>query len=352
MPNDFRITSDTSILEAIRRIDASKRGAVVVVGQRGELVAVVTDGDVRRGLLAGVELTARVDVLVQRRSPSYPRPLFLGDDSTAEDQAALLRESRIRHLPLVDADGRVTRMVVLDDLVSAGGLPLRAMVMAGGFGKRLWPLTERLPKPMLPVDGKPMMQRLVEQLRDAGIHRMNISTHYMPESITGHFGEGSQFGVEISYVHETEALGTAGALGLMPRPSEPVLVVNADVLTGVNFKAMHEFHEDQQAVLTVGVRAIETQIPYGVVEVDGSHVTRIVEKPVHRSFVSAGVYLLAPAAFDLITPGKRLDMPDLINALVADGRTVSSFLIREYWLDIGHMENYEQAQDDIAKGKV
>lgn len=352
--SDKLVSKDTPILTVVRHIDSNRKGAVVVIGPDHELVGVVTDGDIRRAVLSGFSLDQPVMTLVERRSKElYPIPLFLPIDSTPEAQIALMQEHKIRHLPLVGSSGRVVDLIVIEDLLAEPGLPLRAVVMAGGFGKRLWPLTETLPKPMLPVNGKPMMQRLVEQLRDAGIHNLHVTTHYKPEVIRNHFGDGGSFGVEIEYFHESRPLGTAGALGLMPRPVDPILVVNGDVLTSANFKAMLHFHEENQAALTMGVSPFETPIPYGVVQLDGSNVTAIAEKPVHRCFINAGIYLLSPEVFEYVpNDGRAFDMPDLVKLLLGAKRRVISFPIREYWLDVGLLQNYEKAQVDSAEGKI
>ena len=205
---------------------------------------------------------------------------------------------------------------------------------------------------MLSVGGRPLMEVILEQLRQVGIRRVNLATHYKGEMISEHFGDGKDFGVEIRYVEEDQPLGTAGALSLMGESHEPILVMNGDILTRVDFRAMLEFHRNHQADMTVAVRRYEFSVPYGVVESDGVAVIGISEKPVVQHLINAGIYLLNPEVCQLIPKGQRYDMPDLITRMVGEGQRVISFPVHEYWLDIGRVEDYRRALNDIKSGKV
>jgi NDP-sugar pyrophosphorylase family protein len=224
--------------------------------------------------------------------------------------------------------------------------------MAGGFGTRLRPLTEDVPKPMLPIGNRPLMEVMINQLRKAGIHRINVTTHYMPEKIIEHFGDGSAFGVELNYVNEERPLGTAGGVSLIDAPSTPLLVMNGDLLTDINFQEMYAYHQEQSAALTVAVRKYEFTVPYGVVESEDGFVTRLVEKPSLGFFVNAGIYLLEPEAFARIPKQQHINMTEIIDLLVVEGKRVASFPIHEYWLDIGQHADYQKAQEDMKRGKV
>ena len=340
------VTADTSVRDTIAVIDRSAIGLALLVDEQGALVRTITDGDMRRAMLAGVELDAGVgSVLVQRPGG----PLTASGDATASELLELMTRARLRHVPVVDAGGRPVSVVVLDDLVDDTALPLRAVVMAGGFGKRLGELTQSLPKPMLPVGGRPLLERIIVQLRSAGIDRVHVTTHYKPEQIVSHFRDGSDFGVEIEYVNEDEPLGTAGALGLIDsHDDQPLLVLNGDIVTDTDFRALLHFHEEHEADMTIGVWPYEVQVPYGLVDTDGERVTAIREKPVIRSFVNAGIYLIGPELYRSVPRGEHLDMTDLIEGALADGRRVISFPLREYWLDIGELEAYERALLDAA----
>jgi NDP-sugar pyrophosphorylase family protein len=223
--------------------------------------------------------------------------------------------------------------------------------MAGGFGQRLRPLTDEAPKPMLPVNGRPLMEHIIEQLRKAGINQVSIATHYKPEVITNHFGDGRALGVNINYIFEDHPLGTAGALGLMVAPTSPILVINGDILTQLDFRVMHAFHETHGALLTVGVRKYDLQIPYGVVELKGLEIVRLEEKPVQTVLVNAGIYLLESEVYHYIPRGAPCDMTDLIQTLVRAGKRVISFPICEYWMDIGNLQDYQRAGHDISSGE-
>lgn len=340
------IAPEQTLRDALQCIDAGAEGIALVVDGRGKLLGTVTDGDVRRAMLAGVDMD-RDTVATLLGTRGSRRPVTAQAGTGAGALRKLMKDHSLRHIPLVDESGRVTELALLRELALEDELPLTAVVMAGGLGTRLRPLTEQLPKPMLPVGDRPVMEHVVEQLQKVGISRLSITTHYKPEAIKAHFGDGSRFGLEIDYVNEEEPLGTAGALGLLKQPEGPVLVINGDILTEVNFRAMFDYHVDNQAVMTVGVRQFELQVPYGVVELEGSKVTRLDEKPTYRFFINAGVYLIEPQVFTLITGEERLDANDLIERLIKDGQKVVGFPIHEYWLDIGRPEDYRQANVDF-----
>ncbi len=342
-----------SIRQAMLAIDRGGYGIALVVDDERRLIGTVTDGDVRRAMLDHLDLDAPIREVLERRAASpYPQPVTAPMGTAPEALLREMREKSIRQIPLLDEAGRAVDLVVLDDLVPAAPLSLQAVIMAGGKGTRLRPLTDDLPKPMLPVGGQPLMELIVRQLREAGIRRVNVTTHYKPEKIIEHFGDGHGFGVELNYVNEDHPLGTGGALGLMPAPNETLLIVNGDILTQVDFRAMLAYHQDQQAQMTVAVRRYEVQVPYGVVECEGPRVRRLVEKPRYSFLVSAGIYLLEPMVYQYIPAGQHFNMTDLIQWVLDAGKTVVSFPIREYWLDIGQLADYQQAQSDFAEGRL
>ncbi len=345
------VTPDASVRQVMECIDQSAKGIALVLDERGRLIGTVTDGDIRRAILAGMDLELPIGELLRQREPAFAGAITapLGSDDTT--LLHLMAEKSVRHIPLVDEDDCVADVAFLSELVKEYELPLRAVVMAGGYGSRLRPLTEEVPKPMLPVGNKPLLQLIVEQLKQAGIRHVNLATHYKGEVIAEHFKNGEEFGVEIRYVKEDQPLGTAGALSLIEDVNEPLLVMNGDILTRVDFRALLSFHREHKADLTVCVRQYEFRVPYGVIDTDGVMVRGISEKPVVRQFINAGIYLLNPQVLQLIPNGQPYDIPDLIERLVSDGRTVVSFPIREYWLDIGKVDQYDQAKADIAAGR-
>jgi dTDP-glucose pyrophosphorylase/CBS domain-containing protein len=347
------IPANATIADAIACIDRSGRVSIaLIVDSERRLTNTVSDGDVRRGLLAGLAMTAPVTKLLEiKATSSRPLAVTAPPGLDAEVLLDLMRARGIRQIPIVSPEGRVLDVVTLGDLFSEEPRALQAVVMAGGFGTRLRPLTEDLPKPMLPVGGRPLMELIIDQLRDTGVHKINITTHYQAEKILDHFGDGSSFGVDISYVNEESPLGTGGALGLMDPPKDTLLVINGDILTDIDFRAMQAYHQEHRASMTVAVRHYEVQVPYGVIDCDGPHVSGVREKPQLGFFVNAGIYLLEPDVYRHIPANKHLHMTDLIEALIREKQTVVSYPVREYWLDIGQHADYELAQADAKNGK-
>lgn len=347
------VRPSTSIREAIALIDRNSCGIVLVVDEEYRLLDTVTDGDVRRVLLDGLNLDSYVSLLRDYKAGSpYPEPVTALVGTEASALLRLMQEQSVRQLPLLDGGQRVVGLVTLNELLPMQILPVQAVVMAGGLGLRMRPLTEELPKPMLPVGERPLLERIVHQLRDAGVRQVIVSTHYKGDVISSHFGDGKEFGVEISYLHEDQPLGTAGALSLLDASEDPLLVINGDILTRLDFRAMLDFHRDHQADMTVAVCLYELRVPYGVVETNGVKITAISEKPAVRQFINGGVYLLNRDVCRYIPAGRPFDMPDLILGLLEEGRQVISFPVREYWLDIGESSDYEQAKKDLETGKV
>jgi len=343
---------NSSIREVMTCIDCNTKGIALVVDEARRLLGTVTDGDIRRAILARVSFEAPVsELLAHKASSPYPKPVtaLVGTERAALLQ--LMQKHTIRHMPLLDDSGRVVDLVTLDELLPDHVLPVQAVIMAGGAGKRLHPLTEEIPKPMLSVGGRPLMERIVEQLCEAGIQQINITTHYKSEKIAAHFGDGSNFGVNINYVVEDRPLGTAGALGLVEKLDTPLLVINGDILTQVNLRAMLDYHQEHKADLTVAVRKYDLKVPYGVIESDGAFVQKLAEKPTHSFFVNAGIYLLEPSVYHHVPHGQRFDMTDLIQLLLDEEHPVASFPIVEYWLDIGQPADFAQAQEDIENGR-
>lgn len=352
----FCISSDEAIINAVAKMDVNRLGIILAVDGEGRLVGTVTDGDVRRAILAKLDFKLPLHALVTRKKGSqFEKPITGLFGADRESYRALMQRHRILHLPLLDEAGRVRGLVTFDEFVASEEGPRRAVVMAGGAGTRLSPLTDHTPKPMLPVGDRPLMEIILDHLKQAGVRRVSLSTHRYAEQIESHFKDGADFGLEVSYLEEERPLGTAGALAAIADASDTdtLLVMNGDILTHIDFRAMMRFHREHQADLTVAVRQYEFEVPYGVVECarEEAIVTGVVEKPVYKFFVNAGIYLIEPAMCRYVPGGERFDMTDLIARLLADGRTVVSFPIREYWLDIGRPPDYARAQEDVKAWK-
>jgi len=340
-----------TIQEVVKRIDLSGRLSLALLVEEGnQLRAVITDGDVRRGLLEGFSLQDPASRLLEVKA-RMPNPVAvtstLGEDPTVLLQ--LMQERHVRQIPLLDQAGRVADIVTMNDLLPTQAPEIRAVIMAGGIGARLRPLTDDMPKPMLSVAGRPAMEWIVAQLREAGIRRMNVTTHYKPEKIKNYFGDGRAFGVELNYVNEELPLGTGGALGLMDPPDGPFLVINGDVITHLDILKMLDFHSEHRADITVGIHQQKLEVPFGVVDCTGPLLTQLREKPTLSLMVNAGIYMLEPSVYTFIPPGgEHFNMTDLIQWLLDAGRKVVGFPIMEYWSDIGEHQSYRDVQSHLA----
>ncbi len=338
-----------TMLEVMQRINETAQGISLVLDSEGRLVDTVTDGDLRRAVLAGTDLHRPISEL---RSESH-RPFTVPASTPRAELGRMLQETKLRHIPLVDDAEHVVDMVQLGDLLSdqPTSLGVSAVVMAGGYGARLRPLTNEIPKPMLPLGDKPLVEHTIDNLRRYGVQQVYMATHYKPEAFSNHFGDGRAFGVQIDYIHEEQPLGTAGVLSALPKGDDPLLVINGDIVTNVSYEAMLRFHQESAAEMTVGVRQYEFSVPYGVMEMEGMSIQGVKEKPTHRFFVNAGIYLLERSAAQHVPPACSFDMPQLIESLVSLNKKVIGFPISEYWLDIGRMSDYEKARSDAEAGR-
>lgn len=349
----FLLPPDSSILKCMTCIDRNAKGIALIVDEKRRLIGTITDGDIRRAILAKMDLEKPIsELLTQKANSPYPKPVTAPFETDQATLLKLMQDHSIRHVPLVDSFGRVVDLVTIEDLLPDRALQVQAVIMAGGFGKRLRPLTDEVPKPMLSVGGKPLIERIIGQLRESGIEQINITTHYKPEKIINYLGDGSGFGVKLNYINESQPLGTAGALGLMEKSDGPLLVINGDILTQANFRAMLAYHQEHKADLTIAVSKYDFKVPYGVIESNGVFVREIVEKPSLSFFVNAGIYLLEPSACCYIPKNRHFDMTDLIEQLLEKKRPVVSFPIVEYWLDIGRHDDFDKAQEDIENGRL
>jgi dTDP-glucose pyrophosphorylase len=337
------IPPHTPLETAIAALDRGGLGIVIVTDADDALLGTVTDGDVRRALLRHLPMTTPVAEIM------CATPQVAEVSWTREKTLSVMEATRLLQLPVVGPGRRVVGLETLHEMLDRKRLDNPVFLMAGGFGKRLYPLTQDCPKPMLKVGDKPILELILQSFADAGFHRFYISTHYLPEVIRNHFGDGSPWNVSIQYVHEASPLGTGGALGLLPRDEIdlPVFLMNGDLLTRVDYLSLLDFHQRHGGSATLCVREYESQVPYGVVQSDGHRITQIVEKPVQRFFISAGIYMLSPELVRRVAPGDRIDMPTLLEREIVAGRDVNMFPVHEYWLDIGRMDDFQRAQHEV-----
>jgi dTDP-glucose pyrophosphorylase len=336
---DTVVSADTPLRETLANLSRTGAQIALVLDNSGKLQGVVTDGDVRKAILAGIE----VDSPTQLAMNVSPKTASLGLSQLEMQQFMTLRG--LRHLPIVDDSNAVVGLALLDELGAPSNRTNPVVIMAGGLGTRLHPLTKSTPKPMLTVGGKPILETIVGQFAQQGFSRIFLAVNHLSETITSHFGDGTRYGVEISYLQEDTRLGTAGALFLLPSEIEsPIIVMNGDLLTQLSFESLLRFHEERNADLTMVVRENSFQIPYGVVAVEGSRIVGIDEKPSRKLLVNAGIYVVSARTLALIPQGSYFDMPALFAAAISAERSVEAFPLHEYWIDIGRVEELERAQ--------
>jgi len=341
---DILLPPDTSILVALERLVESQQQIILVVDDERRLLGTVVDGDVRRGILRKIALESPISEIMKRT------PATLTESASRTEALAIMEARGIHQLPVVDTENRVIGLESVTTLLRKLHIDNWVVLMAGGEGSRLRPLTEETPKPLLDVGGRPLIETIVSSFIEQGFKKFFIAVNYKAEMFSAHFGDGSGMGVSIEYLREEEPLGTAGALSLLPeKPDLPIIVMNADVMTAANFRQLLTFHEDHDASATMCVQEYDFEVPYGVAELDGEVLTGVSEKPVQSFFVNAGIYLLSPEALDTIPKGTRYDMTSLYQDLIDSGGKTIAFPLREYWLDIGRISDLEQAQLDFPK---
>ena len=336
---DALVSSSTSLRQTIEAITNGNLQIALVVDANNKLLGTVTDGDIRKAILAGKDLDITAEEAMRREpitsAAKTPRAAIL----------KLMREKRIHQMPLLDDLGRVVDVLTVDDMIGAHQKPNAVVIMAGGLGTRLHPLTQDTPKPMLKVGGKPILETIIQSFVDQGFVNFFVSLNYKAEVITNYFGDGSQLGATINYLHEKSRLGTAGGLSLLPQNIHaPIIVMNGDLLTRISVEALLDFHERESAVATMVVREDHYQVPYGVVEVDGTQIIGVEEKPIQRHLVNAGIYVISQKGLENIPTDTFYDMPTHFAKLSANGHRTAAFPLHEYWVDIGRLDELERAQ--------
>ncbi|WP_427138365.1 nucleotidyltransferase family protein [Psychrobacillus psychrodurans] len=342
---DVLVQPKTTILEAMRLIDATTMQFAAVVDDNLFLLGTVTDGDIRRGILKGLSLDTAISEVMNTS------PICEKEGKRSNYYKKKMRERKLKQLPLISSTNQLQRIVFSDELELTSKKVNKVVLMVGGLGTRLRPLTDTIPKPMLNVGSKPIVETIIESFKNYGFTNFVLSVNYKKEMIMDYFQDGAHLGVNIEYIEETKRLGTAGALSLLSeKPLEPFFVMNGDLLTKINFEQLLDFHYETNSAATMCVREYEYQIPYGVIETENHQLLSIIEKPVHKSFVNAGIYVLNPGALELVPNEEFYDMPELYKKLMAKQEKVSAFPLREYWLDIGRLDDYEKANGDFKEG--
>ena len=331
----------STIKEALQIIDDGAMKIALVVDENSKLLGTISDGDVRRGLLNNLTLNDSIESIV------FKTPTVCNIKDTKETILEVALEKKIYQIPIVDLNGRLVGIEEVDNLLKSKIKTNRVVLMVGGLGTRLRPLTEHTPKPMLKVGNKPILETIILNFKKYGFVNIILSVSYKFEIIEEYFGDGSKFGVNIEYVHESKRMGTAGSLSLIrEKLEEPFFVMNGDLLTNINFTQMMEYHRANETFATMGVREYDFQVPYGVLEMDNINILSIKEKPIHKFFVNAGIYILDTKVLNFIPENIFFDMPTLFEKILEEKLKTISFPIHEYWLDIGKIEEYKRANSE------
>lgn len=337
-PKMIQVDSSIPLIEAMKVIDNGNIQIVFVVNHQEKLIGTLTDGDIRRALISGQPLEASVEKAMNRCFYAVKEGFKISK------VIETMKNKSIHQVPVLNQEEKVVDVILLDEYKKKTIIDNPIVVMAGGRGKRLRPFTDNCPKPMLKVNGIPMLEIILSQYLDAGFKNFFFSVNYLKESITDYFKDGSDWGANIQYLHEDSPLGTAGSLSLLPKDiKKTIIITNGDVLTQFNPSFLLKFHHEQEANATMCVREHETKIPFGVIEVKEGKLDKFTEKPSYRTNVNAGIYAINPEILNILNDNEFLDMPDLLLRAKSMNHNIYVFPIHEYWLDIGRPETLKQA---------
>lgn len=333
----IKITLNAKIKEALKIISDGGIQIAIVVDRKGKLLGTLTDGDIRRGFLKGLDINNSINSIINKN------PIVVKKDDTKEKVLKIALKKKIYQIPIVDKNFKIIGLHVLDELIKSKKNNL-VVIMAGGKGMRLRPLTKNIPKPMLKVGDKPILQTILEKFIDNGYDNFVICVNYKSKVIIDYFGNGKKFGAQIEYIHEKIRMGTAGALSLLKKKkiNEPFFVINGDILININFEKMLNFHQEHNSKATMCIKEYNVALPYGEVRVKKENIYFIEEKPKHKFFVNAGIYILDPKCINLI-PKKFYDMTSLFKKMINKKDKIVSFPLEEKWLDIGRLNDYDEA---------
>ena len=337
------LSPSETIEKAINVLNNESYKIILVVNSKEKLLGTLTDGDIRRAIINRINISSCVSEIMSQN------PIVAKDNDSFKVIVSLMKKHNVMQIPIVDQNGIVTGLEIMQDVLNKKNHnPI--LLMAGGFGKRLYPLTNEKPKPLLKVGDKPILENILERFISQGFYKFYISLFHMSEQLQDYFGDGSKWGVDINYIIEDKPLGTAGVLGLLPKRllDFPIIMMNGDLLTNMNFDDLLNFHKDQKGIATVCVREYDFQVPYGVVEAENNRIKNIIEKPIHKFFVNAGIYVLDKEFIGDVIKNVSIDMPDLIKKKIVDEKKINIFPVHEYWLDIGSMEQYQKARRDFV----
>lgn len=331
---EVTVPEGTSFGESIKKMDQHKKSIALIVDNENRLLGILTDGDIRRAILNGITPDEDVQKAMNKNS------FCLTPGYSNGEMIRIMVDQNIYHLPIIDKTKRVQGIVFKSTFTQQKIISCPVVIMAGGTGSRLIPLTEETPKPLLPVSGKPIIVHILEQFRNEGAKDFFISVNYKSSMIEDYLGDGDSWRVNISYIRETDSLGTAGALSLLPELPSPFFVTNADVLASINLKGMYQFHTDNESVVTMAIKKIHLDVPYGTVTLKHNSIVDLSEKPSVENYVNAGMYIIDNRCVKEIPVHQHYDMTDFISHLLSHNRKISGYLITDGWTDIGQLKDY------------
>lgn len=338
--DNIKISMSSTINDALRVIDIGRMQIALIVDEKDILLGTLTDGDIRRGLLNGLDLNSPIENII------FKKPTVAQENDSKEKILNLALSKNLRQIPIVDNNKKILGIHEIEEFIKPKKKLNKVVLMAGGIGERLRPLTENTPKPMLQVGNRPILHTIVEKFSNCGFEDIFMCVNYKSKIIQDYFGDGKKFGVNIEYVQENQKMGTAGALSLLKgKLNEPFFVMNGDLLTTLDFEKMLDFHLDNKSKATMCVRQYKFEIPFGVVSLNNENIVSLEEKPIHNFFVNAGIYILDSECLELI-PNKFYNMTSLFEKMVSNGKKTISFPMKEYWIDIGRLVDYEKANSE------
>ena len=333
----IKITNDSTIKQALKIISDGAIQIAIVVDKKGKLLGTLTDGDIRRGFLKGLNINSSIKSII------FKKPIIAKKNDTKEKLIKIALSKKIYQIPVVDNNFKVIGIRVLNELIKAKNKSNKVVIMAGGRGVRLRPLTKNIPKPMLKVGNKPILQILLEKFRESGYENFIICVNYKSKIIMDYFGDGLKFGVKIEYIQEKKRMGTAGALSLLKKkPKEPFFVVNGDLLTNLDFEKMLNFHHEHNSKATMCISEYNIESPYGEVKLEQENIILIDEKPIHKFFVNAGIYIFSQSILKNLKKEIKKDAPEFFLELKKKNKKIIIFPAHEEWKEIGTLENFEK----------
>ena len=340
------LPTNSTVGQAIRNLNEVSVKIGLVTDDRGVLEGTISDGDIRRGLLKGLDLNSPITSIIHRNALVVPPEMGRGM------VMQLMVSNKIQQIPVVDDQHHVVGLHLWDEITMPPSRPNLMVIMAGGMGTRLRPHTENCPKPLLHVAGKSLLEHIIDRAKLEGFNYFVLAVHYLGKMIEDRFGDGERLGVRIDYLREQSPLGTAGALSLLnPCPDAPFVVTNGDVITDIRYGELLDFHTRHAAAATMAVRIHEWQHPFGVVQIQGVEIVGFEEKPIARSHINAGVYALDPSALSVLTVDAHCDMPTLFERLQGKAKRTVAYPMHEPWLDVGRPDDLKQAGTEINLSK-